>query len=179
MPDEFPTLEVVLFIGTLVALARTAALWSGLRKAPALTRALGDALRARDLGRARSLCDRSSAAIAARFGHALVEGLATNDGPDAATRSLERALARARQSVRRGHARDLAALALLVGAGAYAERATLGVGRLFYGLLAVALGLTVLGTLLRQQTLRSLVGAAAPLAAAAREAVARASRGAT
>jgi hypothetical protein len=57
-----------------------------------------------------------------------------------------------------------------VGAGAYAEGATLGVGPLFYGLLAVALVLTVLGAILRQQTLRTLVAAGTPLTAAAREA---------
>lgn len=164
MPDEFPTLEVVILIGTLAALARTVALWSGLSEIPKLLPALEDALRAGDIGRARRLCERSRATTAARFGHALVEGFSTGDGE----RSLERALSRTRAGVRRGHGRDLAALAVLVGAGAYAERASLGVGRLFYGLLAAALVLTVLGTILRQRTLLGLLEAAKPLAGIAR-----------
>jgi hypothetical protein len=177
MPDEFPTLEAAIVLGTLVALARTSAIWSGLRATPALTQALSEALRARELGRARALCDRSKAVTAARFGRGLVEGLSSAEAMLGAERIVERALARARAGVRRGHARDLVALGVLVGAGAYAERTELGVGRLFYGLLLVALALTTLGALLRQQTLRSLMTSGASLTAAARHAAPSAAAG--
>jgi hypothetical protein len=153
-----------------VALARTFALWSGLEESPKLMTAHDPALRARNLERARALCERSKAVTAARFGHALVEGLDGENAKLGAERSVARALSRARVGVRRGHARDLAALAVLVGAGAYAERASLGVGVAFYGLLAVAITLTVLGALLRQWTLRGLVTKAPSLTHAAREA---------
>jgi hypothetical protein len=169
MPDEFPTLEAVAVIGVLVALARTFALFSGLREIPALARALEQALRTGDLGRARSVCDRSPAAAAARFGHALVAGLESTEGASAPDRSVERALTRTRKSLRRGHARDLAATAVLIGAGAYATQASLGVGRLFYALLGAALALTVLGALLRQQTFGAIAATAGPLTQAARE----------
>jgi hypothetical protein len=168
MPDEFPTLEAAMAIGTLVAFARTFALWSGLRATPALMRALEEALRSNHIGRARTLCDRSRAVTAARFGRALVDVLSGNDAKLGAEHAVERTLSRASAGVRRGHARDLVALAVLIGAGAYAERAALGAGRLFYGLLSAALALTVLGTLLRQRTLQSLVGSGAELTAAAR-----------
>jgi hypothetical protein len=170
MPDEFPTLEAALALGVLVALARTSALWSGFRATPELMRALEETLRAGQIGRARSLCDRSRATTAARFGRALVQSLAGREAELGAEPLVERALARASAGVRRGHARDLVALAVLVGAGAYAERAALGVGRVFYGLLFVALALTVLGALVRQRTLQSLLDSAAPLTAAARHA---------
>jgi hypothetical protein len=169
MPDEFPTLEAVAVIGTLVALARTFALFSGLRQIPALARALEQALRTGELGRARSLCDRSPAAAAAHFGHALVAGLESPEGASAPERSVERALSRTQKSVRRGHARDLAAAAVLIGAGAYATQASLGVGRLFYALLGAALALTVLGAVLRQQALGAIAATVGPLTQAARE----------
>jgi hypothetical protein len=171
MPDEFPTLEAALAIGTLVAFARTFSLWSGLRATPTLMRALEDALRARQMDRARQLCDRSRAITAARFGRALVDAFTGSDARLGAERVVERALSRASAGVRRGHARDLVALAVLVGAGAYAERAALGVGRLFYGLLFTALAVTVVGALLRQRTLQRLVASRTRLTAAARDAV--------
>jgi hypothetical protein len=177
MPDEFPTLEAALAIGTLVAFARTFSLWSGLRATPALMRALEDALRARQMDRARKLCDQSRAITAARFGRALVDALTGSDTKLGAEQVVDRALSRASAGVRRGHARDLVALAVLVGAGAYAERAALGVGRLFYGLLLAALVLTVVGALLRQSTLRRLVTSRASLTIAARNAVPGAAAG--
>lgn len=166
MPDEFPTLEAAAAFGVLVALARTVALWSGMRQGPTLVRELEAALRAGDLRRARSLSDHSSAATAGRFGHAMLEGLESAElGPE---RSVERALSRTRAGARRGHARDLAALAVLVGAGAYALRSALGVGRVFYGLLGLAIALTVFGAFLRQRTLHRLVAARPSLTEAAR-----------
>jgi hypothetical protein len=172
MPDEFPTLEAALLIGTLVALARTWALGSGLRQTPHFARALEVALSSRDLARARALGERSRAVTAAHFGHVLVEGLDGTLGAAGANRSLERAFARTRTRVRRGLARDLAVLAVLFGAGAYAARAPLDVGSLFYGLLGLALALTVFGAILRQRTLQALVVASRPLGEAARAAVA-------
>jgi hypothetical protein len=170
MPDEFPTLEVALAIGTLAAFARTFALWSGLRATPALMHALEDALRAGQIGRARALCDRSRAVTAARFGRALADALSGSDAKLGVERVVERALSRASAGVRRGHARDLVALGVLIGAGAYAERAELGAGRLFYGLLFAALALTALGTILRQRTLQNLLASRTRLEAAARQA---------
>lgn len=166
MPDEFPTLEAVALLGTLATLARTFALWSGMSQIPVLLGALEPALRTRELARARHLCERSKAAMAARFGLTLVEGL---DSPDAAgteERRVQRALSRARALVRRGHARDLVALAMLFGAGAYADLAALGVGAVFYVLLATALALTVLGAFLRQGAWSTLRDAAPPVTAA-------------
>jgi hypothetical protein len=171
MPDEFPTLEAAVLIGVLAALARTFSLFAGLRESPKLVASLEAALAAGDLRRGGALSDRSNAATAGRFGRALVEGLHDQGAELGAERCVERALSRTSAGVRRGLARDLAALAVLVGAGAYAYRAALDAGAVFYGLLAAAVALTVVGAVLRQKTLRGLVSSKASLTNAARRAL--------
>jgi hypothetical protein len=168
MPDEFPTLEAAALIGVMAAIARTLSLWAGLRASPKLVAALETALGAGDLRRAREVSDRSDAATAGRFGRALVEGLEGATGALGAERNVDRALSRSSAGVRRGLARDLAALAVLIGAGAYAERAELDAGRLFYGSLVAAVALTVVGAWLRQRTLHRLISSRASLRNAAR-----------
>ncbi|HEY3500976.1 MAG TPA: hypothetical protein VGK73_40060 [Polyangiaceae bacterium] len=157
MPDEFPTLEVVALIGVIVALVRTFQLRVALGEIPKLGRELERSLRAGDLAGARALCQRTEGAAFARVGSALVERLA---GGPVAKNELRRvardAKKRAALGIQRKRGRDLVVAAVLIGAGAYALRANLGVGTAFYALLVVALLVTALGPVLRRATLVAL-----------------------
>lgn len=167
--DEFPTLEVVAFIGVLSALVGMLQLRSGLREIPKLSGALEAALRAGDLARARSLTARAEGAAFGRLGSALVEVLGREPRPN--QRALETVLAQARRraaaAAQRGRARDLVVAAVLIGAAAYAVRASLGVGRTFYAMLGAALLMTALGPVLRRSMLDTIVRASDGLLRAA------------
>ncbi len=169
MVDEFPTLEVVAFIGVLAALVGMFQLRRGLREIPGLSRALEGALRAGDLAKARALTGQAEGAAFVRIGHALVEALAREPRPN--ERELEsvilHARRRARVAAQRGRARDLVVAAVLIGAGAYAVRASLGVGRAFYAMLGAALLVTALGPILRRSMLDAVVNASDGLLRAA------------
>jgi hypothetical protein len=160
VPDEFPTLEVVALLGVLTALLRALSLWSALRTTPELAQSLTAALRARDPVKARAICERAEGAAFASLVSALLDELRQNPTADRETleRAARAAYARAAHAVRRGRARDLAALALLVGAVAYAFGSPhgLGVGPIFYTLSVVGLVLLAMGPLLRWQNLRLL-----------------------
>jgi hypothetical protein len=169
MPDEFPTLEVVAFIGVLAALVGMLQLRRGLREIPKLTQGLENALKAGDLARARAVAAEAEGAWFVRIGSALVEALGREPRPK--PRELEALVAQARRravrAVQRGRARDLVVAAVLIGAAAYAVRASLGVGPAFYALLAAALVMTALGPLLRRSLLDAVVKASERLERAA------------
>ncbi|HEX5101812.1 MAG TPA: hypothetical protein VFV94_20020 [Polyangiaceae bacterium] len=167
--DEFPTLEVVAFIGVLAALLGMLQLRTSLREIPKLSAALEAALRAGDLGGARALTATAEGAAFGRIGSALIEALDREPRPN--QRSLEVVVAQARRraaaAAQRGRARDLVVAAVLIGATAYAVRASLGVGRAFFGMLAAALVMTAIGPVLRRAMLDTLVRASDGLLKAA------------
>jgi len=167
--DEFPTLEVVAFIGVLAALVGMLQLRTGLREVPKLAQALEAALRAGDLARARALTATAEGATFGRMGAALIDVLSREPRPN--QRALENVLHQARRraaaSAQRGRARDLAVAAVLIGAAAYAVRASLGVGRPFYGMLGAALFMTAIGPVLRRAMLDTVVRASDGLLRAA------------
>jgi hypothetical protein len=161
MPDEFPTLEVVALIGVIAALVGMLQIRRSMSEIPKLGRALERALRAGDLAEARALCGRAEGAAFARIGLALIEALGREPAP--APRELKHVITAARKraaaTAQRGRARDLVVSAVLIGAGAYAIRASLGVGSTFYGMLAAALFVTALGPVLRRSLLNAMVRA--------------------
>jgi len=167
--DEFPTLEVVALIGVLAALVGMLQLRSGLREIPKLSLELEAALRAGDLVRARALTATAEGATFGRMGSALVDALAREPRPT--QRALESVLTQARRraaaSAQRGRARDLVVAAVLIGAAAYAVRASLGVGPTFYAMLGAALFMTALGPVLRRSMLDRVVRASDGLLRAA------------
>lgn len=169
MPDEFPTLEVVALIGVIVALVRSFQLRVALAEIPKLSRELESALRSGDLAAARALCERTEGAAFARVGSALVESL-EQDGTVAQNelrRVAREARKRAATAMQRKRGRDLVVAAVLIGAGAYALRANLGVGLAFYMLVGVALLVTALGPVLRRSILNELEAASDRLLEAA------------
>jgi hypothetical protein len=169
MPDEFPTFEVVALIGVVAAFMGMLQLRRGMSEIPKLAEAVERALRAGDLAEARALCGRAEGAAFARIGAALLDALDREPRPSAAT--LRHVLATARKradaAVQRGRARDLVVAAVLIGAGTYALGASLGVGRAFYAMIAVALVVTALGPMLRRSLLERLVRSSDGLLAAA------------
>lgn len=167
--DEFPTLEVVAFIGVLAALLGMLQLRTGLREIPKLAEALEAALRAGDLARARALTASAEGATFGRMGAALIDVLSREPRPN--QRALENVVNQARRraaaSAQRGRARDLVVAAVLIGAVAYAVRAELGVGRPFYVMLGCALFMTAVGPVLRRSMLDTVVRASDGLLRAA------------
>jgi hypothetical protein len=167
--DEFPTLEVVALIGVIAALVGMLQLRRSMSEIPKLAHALERALRAGDLAEARSLCGRAEGAAFSRIGLALVDALGKKPRPDA--RELQHVITTARKRAasiaQRGRARDLVVTAVLIGAGAYALRASLGVGGTFYAMIGAALLVTALGPVLRRSMLTRLVGASEGLFSAA------------
>ncbi len=169
MPDEFPTLEAVTLIGALVALVRTVELRTGLVELRRLGPELERALAAGRPERAAEVCSRARGAAFAGVANAIVEALGGGTSPDTMAAVVGRALGLARKSLDRGRARDFATTAVLLGAGAYAVRGALGVGETFYALLAIALGITLVGAIQRRATRRALDGLRASLSRAAAE----------
>jgi hypothetical protein len=169
MPDEFPTLEVVALIGVVAAFVGMLQLRRGMSEIPRLAAALERALRAGDLAQARTLCGQAEGAAFARIGLTLVDALGKKPRPDGATLKslIAQARKRAAAAAQRGRARDLVVAAVLIGAGAYAIRASLGVGRPFYAMLAAALLVTALGPILRRSLLDKIVRASDGLLQAA------------
>ena len=169
MPDEFPTFEVVALIGVVAAFVGMLQLRRGMSEIPKLSAALEQALRAGDLNGARVLCGQAEGAAFARIGSALVEVLGRDPrpNPSALRHALTSARRRATASAQRGRARDLVVAAVLIGAVAYAVRASLGVGRAFYALIAAALVVTALGPMLRRSMLNAIIAASEGLLAAA------------
>ncbi|HTQ07895.1 MAG TPA: hypothetical protein VMI54_28780 [Polyangiaceae bacterium] len=177
MPDEFPTFDVVALIGVVAAFAGMLQLRRGLGEIPKLSSDVQAALRAGDLARARALCGHAEGAAFARIGSALIDALGREPRPTA--KALESVLAGARKranaAAQRGRARDLVVAAVLIGAGAYAIRASLGVGSAFYAMIAAALVVTALGPILRRSMLDRLVRASDGLLQAAVDYLAHAS----
>jgi hypothetical protein len=158
VPDEFPTLEAVVIIGVIAALVGTFQLRAALDEIPKRAKDLQRALRAGDLDTARTLCGRAEGAGFAAIGGAVVGALGRNPLPQASElrERVEAALRRAQRLAQRGRARDLVVAAVLIGAGAYATGAALGVGVFFYAALGVALVTTALSPVLRRAVLREL-----------------------
>lgn len=169
MPDEFPTLEAVAVIGVIAALVGTFQLRVALAEIPKLAKDLEQALRAGHLDAARALCARAEGAGFAGIGGAVVGVLGREPLPSAVElqRTADAARRRAQKLAQRGRARDLVVAAVLIGAGAYATGAALGVGAFFYAALGVALAATALGPLLRRSVLRELEQASTGVVAAA------------
>src|ERR1700748_2975489 len=128
MPDEFPTFEVVALIGVVAAFMGMLQLRRGMSEIPKLAEAVQAALRRGDLAGARALCGQAEGAAFSRIGLALIETLRREPQPSAATLRgvLASARKRASAAAQRGRARDLVVAAVLIGAGAYAIRASLG-----------------------------------------------------
>lgn len=171
MPDEFPTFDVVAFIGVVAAFVGMLQLRRGLGEIPKLSAAMQAALRKGDLAEARKLCGQAEGAAFARIGAALIDALGREPrpSPTALANVLASARKRANAVAQRGRARDLVVAAVLIGAGAYAVRASLGVGSAFYGMIAAALVVTALGPMLRRSMLDALVRSSEGLLAAANE----------
>lgn len=169
MPDEFPTLEVVAAIGVIAALVGTFQLRAALGEIPKRATELERALRSGDLDGARALCGRAEGAGLAAIGGAIVGALGRTPPPGTSElrRTSEAALRRAQRLAQRGRARDLVVAAVLIGAGAYATGAALGVGAFFYAGLGVALAATALSPVLRRSLLRELERASKGLLEAA------------
>lgn len=168
MPDEFPTFDVVALIGVIAAFMGMLQLRRGLGEIPKLSAAVQAALRKGNLAEARALCGHAEGAAFARIGLALIDTLGREPRPTpAALRTvLASARRRANAAAQRGRARDLVVAAVLIGAGAYAIRASLGVGNAFYAMIAAALVVTALGPMLRRSMLEKLVSASEDLLAA-------------
>lgn len=158
MPDEFPTLEAVVIIGVIAALVGTFQLRAALGEIPKRAKDLERALRAGDLNTARALCGRAEGAGFAAIGGAVVGALGRSPLPEASDlrRIAEAALRRAQRLAQRGRARDLVVAAVLIGAGAYATGAALGVGAFFYAALGLALVATALSPVLRRAVVHEL-----------------------
>jgi hypothetical protein len=169
MPDEFPTFDVVALIGVVAAFVGMLQLRRGLGEIPRLSANVQAALRKGNLAEARALCGNAEGAAFARIGLALIDALGRQPRPSPAALRTVLASARRRANARaqRGRARDLVVAAVLIGAGAYALRASLGVGAPFYAMLGAALVVTALGPMLRRSMLDKLVSASDGLLAAA------------
>lgn len=169
VPDEFPTLEAVAAIGVIAALVGTFQLRAALGEIPKRANDLERALRAGDLDTARTLCGRAEGAGFAAIGGAVVGALGRTPAPNASElrRTSDAALRRAERLAQRGRARDLVVAAVLIGAGAYATGAALGVGAFFYAGLGLALAATALSPVLRRVLLRELERASKGLLEAA------------
>ena len=177
MPDQFPTFEVVAALGLLVVLARAVLLHNAARNIAELNDDLLDALHQGDLAGARGLAARAeSAAYAQIAAHILRSVERCRKQPGDARQCLEQAFDRAyRVAARRiqsGRARDLVALAVLLGAVVYAWRA-LSVGTAFNFLCGAGALLVVYNFIVRGRVLAEchrvggqLVAAAAELEAA-------------
>jgi hypothetical protein len=169
VPDEFPTLEAVVIIGVIAALVGTFQLRAALGEIPKRAKDLERALRAGDLNTARALCGRAEGAGFAAIGGAVVGALGRTPLPEASElrRVAEAALRRAQRLAQRGRARDLVVAAVLIGAGAYATGAALGVGVFFYAALGLALAATALSPVLRRAVLNELERSSTGVLAAA------------
>jgi hypothetical protein len=169
MPDEFPTFDVVALIGVVAAFVGMLQLRRGHGEIPKLSADVQAALRKGNLAEARALCGHAEGAAFARIGLALIDALGREPrpSPGALRTVLASARRRANAAAQRGRARDLVVAAVLIGAGAYAIRASLGVGNAFYAMIAAALLVTALGPMLRRSMLDRLVRASADLLAAA------------
>ncbi|HEX6274940.1 MAG TPA: hypothetical protein VFZ53_17985 [Polyangiaceae bacterium] len=174
MPDEFPTLEAVAALATLVALVRAAQVFAALGELRRLSGALASALRAGDRDAAHRLVADSEGRPFSAAASALLDAL--NRGPvdpQALARTVEHAAIRVQRSSRRASLSGALVGLLLVGLLFYAFVARLSAktaaapSTLFdvlvvLGVLVLAVGIVLNQILAREtrRTARTLVDAA-------------------
>jgi uncharacterized membrane protein len=112
MPDEFPTLEVVAALATLVALVRGAQLVAALGEVRRLSDAMASALRTGDREAARRVVTQSEGRAFSSVARALLDALAH---PETLARSVKHASVRVQRQSRRSSASGAFVGLLLVG----------------------------------------------------------------
>jgi len=121
MPDEFPTLEVVAALATLVALVRAAQLFAALGEVRRLSDAMEHALRAGDRDAARRVVTQSERRAFSSVARALLDALASSSAhPETIARSVKHASVRVQRQSRRASASGAFVGLLLVGLLMYA-----------------------------------------------------------
>jgi len=121
MPDEFPTLEVVAALATLVALVRAAQLFTALGEVRRLSDAMARALRAGDREAARRVVTESEGRAFSSVARALLDALASSAAhPETLARSVEHASVRVQRRSRRASASGAFVGLLLLGLLLYA-----------------------------------------------------------
>ena len=126
MPDEFPTLEVVAALATLVALVRAAQLFAALGEVRRLSDAMARALRAGDREAARRVVTESEGRAVSSVASALRGALASSSAhPEALARSVQHASVRVERQSRRASASGVFVGLLLLGLLLYAVVARL------------------------------------------------------
>ncbi len=181
MPDNFPTLEVAAALGLIIALLRTIRVLRSLVKIPQVNRALTALLDKGDRDAALKLCTEDDAAAFLQMARRVLVEMrqhGAGEAEETLRQQLRQAFDREYESqaerIQSGRARDTVALAVLLGAIAYAAVAKLGVGVVFFalcgaGALFLAWNVWVRGRVLSEsrQAAASLVDAAARMAARA------------
>lgn len=177
MPDNFPTLEVAAALGLCIALLRTIRVLRSLVKIPQVNQQLVVLLDKGERDAALRLCaGDDAAAFLQMVRRVLIETRQHAGGGDEEalrerlTQAFDREYAAQAERIQSGRARDTVALAVLLGAIAYAAVARLGVGVVFFalcgaGALFLAWNVWVRGRVLSEsrQAKPSLVDAAARL----------------
>ncbi len=177
MPDNFPTLEVAAALGLVIALLRTIRVLRSLVKIPQVNQQLTALLDKGEREAALKLCAADDAAAYLQMvRRVLLETRQHTAGAekDALRHRLmqvfDREYAAQAERIQSGRARDTVALAVLLGAIAYAAVAKLGVGAVFFALcgagsLFLAWNVWVRGRVLSEsrQAAPSLVDAAVRL----------------
>ena len=126
MPDEFPTLEVVAALATLVALVRAAQLFTALGEVRRLSDAMASALRTGDCEAARRVVTQSEGRAFSSVARALLDALASSSShPETLARSVQHASVRVQRQSRRSSASGVFVGLLLVGLLLYAVVARL------------------------------------------------------
>ena len=177
MPDNFPTLEVAAALGFAIALLRTIRVLRSLVKIPQFNQQLTALLDKGERDTALKLCaEDDAAAYLQMVRRVLLETRQHKAGADGDAlrqrlmRSFDREYAAQAERIQSGRGRDMAALAVLLGAIAYGVGAKLGVGAVFFafcgaGALLMAWNVWVRGRVLSEsrQAAPSLVDAAVRL----------------
>jgi hypothetical protein len=121
MPDEFPTIEAVAGLATLVALVRTVQIFRALGEMRRSSVEIADALGRRDRAEARRVCERSEGRAFSRLATALLDALdARPVDMEELARTVEHAASRVRRRSRRATASGALIGVLLVGLLFYA-----------------------------------------------------------
>lgn len=181
MPDNFPTLEVAAALGLCIALLRTIRVLRSLVKIPQVNQKLTALMDKGEREAALKLCAADDAAAYLQMARRVLlevrQHTATEDESALRARLMQvfdREHAVQAERIQSGRARDTVALAVLLGAIAYAAVAKLGVGPTFFGLcgtgaLFLAWNVWVRGRVLSEsrQAAPSLVDAAVRLVARA------------
>jgi hypothetical protein len=143
VPDNFPTLEVVAALGLCIALLRTIRVLRSLVKIPQVNQQLAALLDKGERDSALKLCAEDDAAAFLQMARRVLlevrQHTATEETEALRHRLMQvfdREYAVQAERIQSGRARDTVALAVLLGAIAYATVARLGVGTVFFALCA-------------------------------------------